>query len=73
VSISFLDFNLAENGSLLLEARPLDLLLGLNESIEVFLEFQLIASATVNEELRFSLSIGFTNDGTKVPSPGKVP
>ena len=50
----------------------MDLLLRLNESIEIFLEFQLIANATVNEELRFALSVGFTNDGKKVPSQGKV-
>ena len=50
----------------------MDLLLRLDESIEIFLEFQLIANATVNEELKFALSVGFTNDGKKVPSQGKV-
>lgn len=57
------DFNLGDNGLLLAEARQEDLLLRLNESMEILLKFQLIPNMEITEELRFDVSIGFTNSG----------
>lgn len=57
------DFNLGENGSLLLEASLEDLFLRLNETIELFFEFQLNPNATLNGELMFMFSVGFANSG----------
>ncbi len=57
------DFNLGQNGSLLLEAGVENLFLNLNESVELIFEFQLISTAAPSEELGFDVTIAFANSG----------